>query len=79
MERNAVALTPFKYSTMESDIMMKVNNNEKFNQALNSLNNPRRVMEALRLFAKPCVEQAHDVDKEVEVCIGQNFTLADIP
>ena len=79
MERNAVALIPYFDTNMECEIMMEVNNNEKFNQTLNSLNNPRRIMEALRLFAKPCVEQSHDVDKEVEVGIGQNFTLADIP
>ena len=56
-----------------------MDNNMRFNQALNSLNNPRRVMEALRtLAAKPCIQQTHDVDQEIGIGIRQGLTLANI-
>lgn len=54
-------------------------NNEKFNRFINSCENPRKVLNALRvLAAKPGVHQTTDVLKEREVGIGELFALPDV-
>ena len=54
-------------------------NNEKFNRFINSCENPRQVMAALRvLAAKPCVHQTADVLKESQIGQGELLPFADV-
>ena len=55
-------------------------NNEKFNQLINRSSDPRRMMNALRLFAaKPSVQQADPMLEECQVGIGELLPLLDVP
>jgi hypothetical protein len=55
-------------------------NNEKFNELINSCSDPRRMMNALRLFAvKPSFQEADDMLEESEVGVGELLPLLDVP
>ena len=55
-------------------------NNEKFNELINSCSDPRRMMNALRLFAaKPRFQESDDMFEESEVGIGELLPLANVP
>lgn len=55
-------------------------NNEKFNQLINRSSDPRRMMNALRLFAvKPRIQQTHPVLEESEIGVRELLPLLDVP
>lgn len=54
-------------------------NNEKFNAFINSCDDPRRVLNALRMLAsKPRVHQPANVFEEREVSVGELLPLTDV-
>lgn len=62
------------------EAVIAVTNNEKFNQLINRSSDPRRMMNALRLFAaKPSVQQADPMLEECQVGIGELLPLLDVP
>lgn len=55
-------------------------NNEKFNQLINRSSDPRRMMNALRLFAvKPRIEQPDPMFEESQIGVGELLSLLDVP
>ena len=62
------------------EAVIAMTNNEKFNQLINRSSDPRRMMNALRLFAaKPSVQQADPMFEESQVGIGELLPLLDVP
>jgi hypothetical protein len=54
-------------------------NNEKFNQLINRSSDPRRMMNALRLFAqKPRIQQPDPMFEEREVGVGDILSLLNV-
>ena len=62
------------------EAVIAMTNNEKFNRLINRGSDPRRMMNALRLFAaKPSVQQADPMFEESQVGIGEPLPLLDVP
>ena len=63
----------------ECDLQMAhtQDNNEKFNDLLNSCSDPWRTYNYLMAFAKPSLQQSNDVSKKRQIIIGNLLALTD--
>ena len=64
----------------EEGAVIHMTNNERFNQLINQSSDPRRMMNALRLFAaKPRIEQPDPMFEESQIGIRELLPLLDVP
>lgn len=67
---------PLKIRDVNESEEYRMNNNERFNDLLNSCGDPRRVYNALLLLAaKPVVKKADNVAEKRKVIVGELLTL----
>lgn len=67
---------PLKIRDVNESEEYRMNNNERFNDLLNSCGDPRRVYNALLvLAAKPVVKKADNIAEKRKVIVGELLTL----